>query len=219
MIDVHDLRRILPMPRPLLVVLLAVLFVAGCGEGQRDASNAAAAQTETTARAPRDAIGDPAGAPPNTTAEGGFGLPPAPTFDSLGIEGVTAVTFPDRCEVRVTARNDAIGFAVGSAVVSSLGRENLKQIAVSLTRAELVQIEGHTSSEGDRAFNIALSFDRAAAVREILEPLVPGAAFSHEGFGPDRPVADNGNEDGRVQNRRVEIVAEVPEEVCTTFGA
>jgi outer membrane protein OmpA-like peptidoglycan-associated protein len=79
--------------------------------------------------------------------------------------------------------------------------------------------DGHTSSEGNPAFNQSLSEERAAAVRSVLEPLVSGASFTSEGRGPSELVyAPDGTED-RAASRRVVITAQVPEETCSTFGS
>jgi hypothetical protein len=68
-------------------------------------------------------------------------------------------------------------------------------------------IEGHTDSTGTTEHNQALSEQRAAAVEGYLagHGVDPGR-LTTTGFGASRPVADNGCELGRAQNRRVELV-------------
>lgn len=69
-----------------------------------------------------------------------------------------------------------------------------------------LRIEGHTDSEGDAAFNDALSQRRAASVRSALIARgLPSNRLVAQGFGSRRPVADNRTERGRSQNRRIEI--------------
>lgn len=73
-----------------------------------------------------------------------------------------------------------------------------------------IDVIGHTDNVGREDSNLALSAARAQAVN--------GALVSRYGIAPDRlnalgrgasqPVADNGNEEGRARNRRVEIVAQ-----------
>ncbi len=70
-----------------------------------------------------------------------------------------------------------------------------------------VEVQGHTDSTGAAERNRQLSLERARSVAAALalygvEPnrIVP------RGFGPDQPVADNADEQGRQQNRRVELV-------------
>jgi len=70
-----------------------------------------------------------------------------------------------------------------------------------------LSIDGHTDSTGTAQRNRVLSGERAHAVRTAL--LAKGIAaerLSAQGFGPDRPLADNSDEAGRAKNRRVELV-------------
>ncbi|MDP2344645.1 MAG: OmpA family protein [Deltaproteobacteria bacterium] len=68
-------------------------------------------------------------------------------------------------------------------------------------------IEGHTDSQGAKAFNQELSQARASSVRlYLIDKGIPAEVVSARGFGPDQPVADNNTADGRANNRRVEIV-------------
>jgi outer membrane protein OmpA-like peptidoglycan-associated protein len=67
-----------------------------------------------------------------------------------------------------------------------------------------VRVEGHTDSRGSRAYNLRLSKRRAAAVvKALVQRGVAGDRLESAGFGPDRPVADNGTDAGRAKNRRV----------------
>ncbi len=71
-----------------------------------------------------------------------------------------------------------------------------------------LRVEGHTDSEGDDAFNLALSQRRAAAVRQALVERhgIDAARLVAQGFGEAQPVADNATSEGRARNRRVELV-------------
>jgi len=67
-------------------------------------------------------------------------------------------------------------------------------------------VEGHTDAQGDDAYNLKLSDDRAASVVAWLaEHGVEAARLTPQGFGESRPVADNASETGRQLNRRVEV--------------
>jgi outer membrane protein OmpA-like peptidoglycan-associated protein len=67
-------------------------------------------------------------------------------------------------------------------------------------------IDGHTDSTGKKNSNQKLSEARAEAVVEFLETQgIVRARLTAHGWADDRPVADNATEDGRAQNRRVEV--------------
>ena len=67
-------------------------------------------------------------------------------------------------------------------------------------------IEGHTDSVGSAAYNLDLSQRRANTVRKTLVSMgLPTAKVKSAGFGESRPIADNGNFQGRAMNRRVEF--------------
>ena len=58
--------------------------------------------------------------------------------------------------------------------------------------------------------NLALSKKRAVAVSEFLKKRAELAKinFTTRGFGETKPIASNDTDEGRLQNRRVEIVVE-----------
>jgi OmpA-OmpF porin, OOP family len=67
-------------------------------------------------------------------------------------------------------------------------------------------VEGHTDNQGDDAYNLTLSKDRAASVVAWLaQQGIDPARLQSDGFGESRPVAGNDTETGRQLNRRVEI--------------
>lgn len=73
--------------------------------------------------------------------------------------------------------------------------------------AAKVRIEGHTDSTGDEAYNQTLSEQRAASVRTwFIEHGCAPERLATAGFGETKPVASNQDEEGRQQNRRVEII-------------
>jgi outer membrane protein OmpA-like peptidoglycan-associated protein len=70
-----------------------------------------------------------------------------------------------------------------------------------------VLVEGHTDSVGSEAYNLNLSQRRANAIkRYLITPFqLQEAKVAAQGFGSSRPIADNGNYQGRQLNRRVEF--------------
>jgi outer membrane protein OmpA-like peptidoglycan-associated protein len=70
-----------------------------------------------------------------------------------------------------------------------------------------LSIEGHTDSTGSADHNRTLATSRARAVLGALVGLgVDASRLSSQGFGPDKPIADNATDAGRAKNRRVELV-------------
>ena len=68
-------------------------------------------------------------------------------------------------------------------------------------------IVGHTDNVGAKPANLTLSKGRAASVKAALVSRgVEAARLTSDGMGDSQPVADNATEDGRAQNRRVELV-------------
>ena len=70
-----------------------------------------------------------------------------------------------------------------------------------------LEVQGHTDNAGTPAHNQTLSDGRAGAVVGAL--MAQGIAtdrLAPKGYGQTRPIADNGAEDGRAKNRRVELV-------------
>lgn len=80
---------------------------------------------------------------------------------------------------------------------------------------EAVQIEGHTDSDGDDAFNVALSARRGAATYAVMTAheadlgehrnLNDQPVLSIAGYGEGRPVARNDNAAGKSTNRRIDL--------------
>lgn len=69
-----------------------------------------------------------------------------------------------------------------------------------------VRIQGHTSAEGEAAYNQRLSEQRAQAVVEALvQRGIARGRLLAEGVGHTRPIAPNDDESGRTLNRRVEV--------------
>ena len=114
----------------------------------------------------------------------------------------------DGCPDEILAELAGIEFERGSARITSASRPILDRTIDILTRAPAlhVEISGHTSSDGDRDDNLALSRARAEAVAAYL--VAHGVAadrLTAIGYGPDRPVADDRDHDGRRRNRRIEF--------------
>jgi outer membrane protein OmpA-like peptidoglycan-associated protein len=70
-----------------------------------------------------------------------------------------------------------------------------------------VDVNGYTDSIGSAAYNLRLSEKRAGAVADYLEKDgIPGDRLIPHGYGKTNFVATNRTNEGRAQNRRVELV-------------
>jgi outer membrane protein OmpA-like peptidoglycan-associated protein len=91
------------------------------------------------------------------------------------------------------------------------------QVIKDNAQIKRILIEGHASSEGDAAYNLKLSGERAKAVMTYLSDHgIAKERLTSKGFGSSQPIADNSTEAGREKNRRVEFTILEP---AATGGA
>jgi outer membrane protein OmpA-like peptidoglycan-associated protein len=118
-------------------------------------------------------------------------------------------------EIRIDLNADVL-FDFDKADLLPKAQETLtKAAALVKERAKgTVQINGHTDSKGDDAYNMRLSERRANSVRDWFRTKGGLASFQYttKGFGETQPIAPNAKPDGsddpegRQKNRRVEII-------------
>ncbi|MCR4631343.1 MAG: OmpA family protein [Treponema sp.] len=83
---------------------------------------------------------------------------------------------------------------------------NLKNLLVD--DGYTILIEGHTADVGKPVGQLNLSIERTRTVMNaLINEGIDESLFSYKGFGGTMPIADNETEQGRAQNRRVEITA------------
>lgn len=103
-----------------------------------------------------------------------------------------------------------LSFSTGSATLSDGDYPSLTELAAYLVEhpSTRVVLVGHTDAEGSLEGNIALSRARAEAVRTYLIERfgVSAGQLAAEGVGYLAPRANNASDEGRQQNRRVEVV-------------
>lgn len=103
-------------------------------------------------------------------------------------------------------------FAFDSAELTDDARRRVAAAGGTIDRlsgGRAISVEGHADSRGTAEYNVRLSLRRAETVRGELQGggLAPGR-MRVVGHGESLPIASNDSEDGRRQNRRVEIVIE-----------
>jgi outer membrane protein OmpA-like peptidoglycan-associated protein len=74
-----------------------------------------------------------------------------------------------------------------------------------------IVIEGHTDNIGNDSYNLNLSAERARAVQQYLMANMglPEERVQAVGYGEERPIANNQTDEGRMQNRRIDVVIAV----------
>jgi outer membrane protein OmpA-like peptidoglycan-associated protein len=134
--------------------------------------------------------------------------------DEAAPEGIDAMR-SDGCVKKFYIAEDKIvitekvQFDSGRAVVKKGSFEMLDGIAKMLEKQKgikVLQVEGHTDSDGDDAKNLKLSQDRADAVKAYL--VGKGVAEDRllaKGFGEASPLVDNDTKENKETNRRVEF--------------
>jgi len=98
-----------------------------------------------------------------------------------------------------------------SAELTEQGKEvlatQLQEARDMLSRATYIEVIGHTDDVGDEAYNMDLSEQRAESVRNYLIGAgVDGSKMVTVGAGESMPIASNKTEEGRAENRRVEVM-------------
>ncbi|WP_447556240.1 OmpA family protein [Vreelandella sp. EE22] len=110
------------------------------------------------------------------------------------------------CPESVVLQN--VNFEFDSAQLTPGAEQVLNGVAQRLVNNPdvRVSIEGHTDSVGSAEYNRDLSQRRAESVARYLSQRgVPSNDMRSIGYGEDRPVATNETDEGRAQNRRVEL--------------
>ena len=101
-----------------------------------------------------------------------------------------------------------IRFESGRATIDPDSAGLLDRLIETALRCPTVNIEiaGHTDTDGEDAFNQALSEKRAQAVSDYLVKAgLPADRFTATGYGSTQPVATNDTDEGKAQNRRIEF--------------
>lgn len=105
-----------------------------------------------------------------------------------------------------------VNFGFNSDKIRQEDYPHLDKLGKALTLPQLAEsrfrIEGHTDSIGSDKYNLALSDRRAKSVMRYLvqRHSVSPQRLIVKGYGKNQPIASNDTDEGRLQNRRVEIV-------------
>lgn len=127
------------------------------------------------------------------------------------LDPLAALPTPEECAatVHTIMARQKITFTPGSAEIAAEAGPVIEALAKALADCPALPLEiaGHTDAQGSETGNQALSQARAEAVLIALQGRrVDVSAMSAKGYGEARPIADNGTEEGREANRRIEFV-------------
>jgi len=133
------------------------------------------------------------------------------------LDPIAALPTPEECVERINAAiaERKITFAPGSSEIDADALDTIDKVAEALKECQTVQMEigGHTDSQGRESMNERLSQERANAVlNAIMARRVLTSNLIAKGYGETRPIADNGSDDGREANRRIEFQLILPGE-------
>ncbi len=102
-----------------------------------------------------------------------------------------------------------IQFDFNQATIKAESEAALKEVGELLKQQPdlKLRIQGHTDNVGKAAYNLDLSRKRADSVKTFLTQnfQIDASRLTTEGFGDTKPIAKNDTEQGRAQNRRVEL--------------
>lgn len=143
------------------------------------------------------------------------------------LDPIAGLPTPEECvaQILTVTADRKITFDPGSTELSASAQPIIDDIAEIFRRCPdlEIRIAGYTDSQGRETMNRDLSQARANAVLDALRlRRVPVATLRAQGFGEDDPIADNGTEEGREANRRIEfqlIEPDVVEEQPTGLEA
>lgn len=203
----------------------------GYGESRPIADNGSEEGREANRRIEITLIGAPAAAPMSTAAEAAAALidattasaetPPETGADAQpasasGETGAITLAAPlppadaAACVANITSllAREKITFDPGSDDISRASEGLVSALAELLKQCpgKPIEVAGHTDSQGTSRNNLTLSENRAKAVLVALkERGVDVSTMKAVGYGEDKPIADNGTEEGREANRRIEF--------------
>ncbi len=110
-------------------------------------------------------------------------------------------------KVNYAAKN--VFFATGSYKLLPKSHQSLDAVVTLLKADEslMIDIDGHTDSQGSDESNQVLSDNRAGAVKNYLVSKgIDPSRLKSTGYGETKPVADNNTAAGRAKNRRTEML-------------
>ncbi len=152
--------------------------------------------------------GSSAGANKNTTA-----MEQTETVAAVdtGVDDAVALSSADARRLRDSLANidvSKIQFAPNSSQLTPESKATLDSLDTLLQefKSAVIEVGGHTDSQGSEEYNLELSQQRAnSVVRYLVEKGTQATQLKAKGYGESKPIADNAAESGRAANRRIEL--------------
>ena len=110
--------------------------------------------------------------------------------------------------IKLTLNENAVRFDTNKSTLTSQAKANLDKIVPVFNEYPDtdINIYGYTDSTGKAEYNLTLSDQRAAAVKNyLISKGLKSSRFKTTGLGIADPIASNDTAEGRTQNRRVEF--------------
>lgn len=110
--------------------------------------------------------------------------------------------------IKLVLGENSVNFDFNKSTLTPTAKQNLdKLVPVFKQYPDTdIQIYGYTDSKGSDEYNLNLSTQRSAAVRNYLDSKgLAGSRFKTTGLGEADPIASNDTDAGRAKNRRVEF--------------
>jgi len=198
----------------LLVMLVIMLALAGKGEGQQSEPS----MVEATQQSAGDQL---VALQPSASPIPSIVPLPAPAADTQ--QDDTSEAKPDLAlgdDIEVIVNDGSISFRISSEILFGSGRAELEDAGLDVidrlvptlaAGGHRIIVEGHTDNlpiQTERfPSNWELSASRASSVVRYLQLAgIESTRLSATGYADTRPLADNGDEQGRASNRRVELI-------------
>jgi len=115
----------------------------------------------------------------------------------------------ERSTEGITLNLPRIHFYPDQARILPREKKRLDKLASLLNKVPeaSVMVKGHTADVGSKESQYKLSVERAQTIiEEMVDRGLAPSRFVYQGIGGDEPVAPNDTEEGRAQNRRVEVI-------------